>query len=47
MLPTKLSNHPMAGVTIDHMCNVMAVDDQTEAKMAASLAENDGVYFHF
>lgn len=39
MLSTKLSNPPMAGVITDHMRSVMAVEDQTEAKMAASMAE--------
>lgn len=36
---TKLSYHPMAGVIANHMCRSMAVADQTETEMNASLAE--------
>lgn len=31
----------MAAIITDHMCNCMATADQTEAKMAASLAVKD------
>lgn len=38
----------MAGVITDQMCSIMVVEDQTEVKIAASLAENNmRVYFHF
>lgn len=36
----------MADITVDHMCSTMTTSDQTEAKMAASLAVKDKrVYF--
>lgn len=39
----------MAGVVTDHMCSPMTVADQTNAKMATSLAKKKDkrVYFHF
>lgn len=42
VLSTKLSNHQKAGVITDHMSSTIAVADQTEAKMAAPLAEKNG-----
>lgn len=33
-----MSNHQMAVVKVNHMCSTMAIADQTETKMAASLA---------
>lgn len=32
----------MSGVMTDHMCSTMAAAEHTEAKMAASLAGQDG-----